>query len=59
MSTRRSRLTLPVPERDHIAGKPGAPAALVEYGDFECPHCRAAYPVVDGTIARLTRSTKD
>jgi hypothetical protein len=35
MSTRRSRLILPVPERDHIAGTPEAPPALVEYGDFD------------------------
>jgi protein-disulfide isomerase len=41
-------LTLPVtPGRDHIAGRPDAPASLVEYGDFECSFCGAAYPVVE------------
>jgi len=35
-----------VSERDHIAGRPGAPLTLVEYGDYQCPHCAAADPVV-------------
>jgi protein-disulfide isomerase len=25
----------------------GAPVTLIEYGDFECPHCRTAYPIID------------
>ena len=28
--------------RDHVAGSSDAPIELVEYGDYECPHCRAA-----------------
>ena len=49
----RSRLIVPVGERDHIEGPEGAPVTLVEYGDFECPYCRAALPVVQGLQDRL------
>jgi protein-disulfide isomerase len=39
-------LKTPVGSQDHIQGNAKAPCTLVEYGDYECPHCGAAYPLV-------------
>ncbi len=41
-----STLTRPVSAHDHAEGTADAPLTLVEYGDYQCPYCGAAYPVV-------------
>ncbi len=39
-------LTTPVGSLDHIQGKPGATITLVEYGDYQSPHCGEAHPLI-------------
>jgi len=42
----RIALTLPDPERDHISGSVDGSIRLLEYGDYECPSCGMAQPIV-------------
>jgi protein-disulfide isomerase len=49
------KLRVPVSERDHRVGSDEAVLQMVEYGDYECPHCRDVYPVV----TRLCQTLND
>jgi protein-disulfide isomerase len=51
--TKHSELTTPVGPHDHTQGPAHAPITLVEYGDYECPYCGMAYPIVKRIQERL------
>ncbi|MDX2265499.1 MAG: DsbA family protein [Hyphomicrobiales bacterium] len=48
-----STLKVPVNPRDHRRGAPNAIVTLVEYGDYQCPFCAAANPVVHALESRF------
>ena len=41
------------PARDHIRGEDDAPLTLLEYGDYECPYCGRAAPIVEELRSRF------
>jgi protein-disulfide isomerase len=48
-----SQLTIPVGSGDHVMGPLTAPVTLLEYGDYECPFCGAAYANVRSVQQQL------
>jgi protein-disulfide isomerase len=51
----RALLQFPVSDRDHVQGAADAPVTLLEYGDYECPYCGRAYPIIKEVQRRLGR----
>jgi protein-disulfide isomerase len=51
-------LRIPVTQHDHVRGPAEAPITLVEYGDYECPHCAAAAPIVDQLQSSFDRQMR-
>jgi protein-disulfide isomerase len=58
MSAKHRELDPPVNAEDHVEGNSSASITLVEYGDYECPHCGRAYPIVKRLQARLGSSMR-
>jgi protein-disulfide isomerase len=50
-----TELTPPLSAEDHVDGPDGAELELVMYGDFQCPYCTAAYPIVKRVRDQLAR----
>ena len=46
MNSNRAQLVVPVGPDDHVEGPDDAAITIVEYGDFQCPYCGQAYPIV-------------
>jgi protein-disulfide isomerase len=58
MRTQAFHLVEPVGPVDHVLGPDHAPVTLVEYGDFECPHCKQATGTVKLLLARFEQRVR-
>jgi protein-disulfide isomerase len=53
-----ARLAVPVGESDHAMGPETAVVTLLEYGDYQCPYCGQAYPIIKGLLDRVGRQVR-
>lgn len=51
-------LKIAVNSKDHIQGNAAAQIELVEYGDYQCPHCGHAYPIIKAIQEKLGDNVK-
>jgi protein-disulfide isomerase len=51
-------LKVPVTQHDHVRGPANAAITLVEYGDYECPHCGLAHPIVNAVRQYFARQLR-
>ncbi len=51
-------LAVAVNATDHVRGGEHAPVVVVEYGDFQCPHCRAAEPLVRALLEEFDQRVR-
>lgn len=47
-----------ITDNDWTLGSPTAPVTLLEYGDYECPHCMMARPVLEGLVAEMPNTVR-
>lgn len=58
MQRQTFRLVEPVSPVDHALGPDRAPVTVVEYGDFECPHCKHASGAVKLLVAHFSEQVR-
>ena len=56
--TEHTVLGLEIGPRDHVQGPDDAPITLLEYGDFQCPHCGAAHSIVKALQEQFNSSVR-
>ncbi len=54
----RAQLSIPVGPDDHSRGPLDAKLTVVEYGDYQCPYCGQAYPIVERLRDRFADSLR-
>ena len=53
-----AKLKPPVNSNDHLQGKTSASIELVEYGDYQCPYCGQAYPIINQVQKQLSNKLR-
>jgi protein-disulfide isomerase len=48
----------PFSEKDHYQGDINAPLELLEYGDYQCPYCGRAYPIIKKVQLKLGKDLR-